>query len=628
MSGTASTGQGKLGKYDLRGVLGRGAMGTVYDGWDAAIERRVAIKTVRLADADDEETAEALARFKREAQAAGRLSHPNIVGVYDYGETDQIAYIVMEFVEGRSLKSLLDQERRLPPVEAVEIMTQVLAGLAYSHARGVIHRDVKPANMMLTSEGQVKIADFGIARIESSNMTSVGTVMGTPAYMPPEQFLGEPVDARSDIYAAGVMLYHLLTGERPYEGTMASITTKKLSAEVPPLPSARGVLPVFDEVVSRAMARSPAERYPSAGAFSAALTAALATAPGRQELPPCEEDATIVAPRGSSAAAGPTPLASLPGLPREAAVPPEAPATRKGPPVALLAGGGILLLGAAGAAFLVMGKGPTTGTITQPTPAAQVTPPPTKPQTLPVTAAKPPPPPPPDAKAVRSAVEAALRGLPCSTLSLGEAGPEDSGLTITGLIGIGKPEQTARSVIAQAASGAPTYWTTEAVPDGDCGALDAVKLATTTAGDSRGGTLDLTLGGVAGKTVLEDRTPIAPRIVMPDFAAWPTVVYLTNDGSMEQLYPELRHTAHIQKPHTVLTLTTVGASGVGPPFGRDLVIALASAQPFFAAPRPKDETATDYLAALQAAVKAAKDQGVATAASVVIVDTKARADQP
>jgi serine/threonine-protein kinase len=199
MSATDGTGLKKLGKYEIRGTLGRGAMGTVYDGWDPAIDRRVAIKTVRLADADDEETVEGLARFKREAQAAGRLSHPNIVGVYDYGETDDIAYIVMEFVEGRSLKSLLDQEKRLPPREAAEILGQVLAGLGYSHARGVVHRDIKPANIMLTGEGQVKIADFGIARIESSSMTSVGTVMGTPAYMPPEQFLGEAVDARSDL---------------------------------------------------------------------------------------------------------------------------------------------------------------------------------------------------------------------------------------------------------------------------------------------------------------------------------------------------------------------------------------------------------------------------------------------
>ena len=172
----------KIGKYELRGTLGRGAMGTVLDGWDPAIERRVAIKTVRLADAAaDEEAAEALERFKREAQAAGRLSHANIVGVFDTGETDELAYIVMEFIEGRSLKQVLDTEKSLPPDEAAEIMIQVLAGLEYSHRRGVVHRDIKPANIMLTTDGGVKIADFGIARLSSSTATAVGSILGTPS---------------------------------------------------------------------------------------------------------------------------------------------------------------------------------------------------------------------------------------------------------------------------------------------------------------------------------------------------------------------------------------------------------------------------------------------------------------
>jgi serine/threonine-protein kinase len=635
MSGIASTGQGKLGKYDLRGVLGRGAMGTVYDGWDPAIDRRVAIKTVRLADADDEETAEALARFKREAQAAGRLSHPNIVGVYDYGETDQIAYIVMEFVEGRSLKNLLDQEKKLPAGEAVEIMTQVLAGLAYSHARGVIHRDVKPANMMLTTEGQVKIADFGIARIESSNMTSVGTVMGTPAYMPPEQFLGEPVDARSDIYAAGVMLYHLLTGERPYEGTMASITTKKLSTDTPPLPSARGVLPIFDSVVARAMARVPADRYPSAGAFSAAITAAYAASSQQPELPDCADDATIVAPRaGQSKPLAPANDAVQAPPPPAITAPPAAEPAKRGPPVALIGGGGVLLAGAAAAAFFLLRPAP-------PSPSPQ----PGDAQSAVFRRAEPPPAsaartttaappaaaaitPPADPAAVRAAVAAALQALPCSTLSLADARPDDDGLTVTGLIGFGKPEQAARAAVAHAAAGTATYWTTDAVPDGDCLALEAVRLASTTQAGSPGASLDLTIGGVSGKTVLEDRTPIVPRIVMPNFAAWPTVVYLTNDGSQTQLYPEIRQTARQQKPNAVLTLTTQGSSGVGPPFGRDLVITLATAKKLSLGDRPPGESTASYLDALLQAVKSVKQQGAATAAAVIVVDTRARSDQP
>ena len=354
MSGT-QTPQSRLGKYEIRGTLGRGAMGTVYDGWDPAIARRVAIKTVRLADADDEETAEALERFKREAQAAGRLSHPNIVGVYDYGETDDIAYIVMEFVEGRSLKSVIDQERRLPPAEAVEIMSQVLAGLGYSHANGVIHRDIKPANMMITADGRVKIADFGIARIESSSMTSVGTVMGTPAYMPPEQFLGEPVDARSDIYAAGVMLFHLLTGERPYEGSMTSIMHRVLNAEAPPLASTKAGTPrAFDRVIATAMARAPADRFPSAGAFATALTAALSGALATHDENE-DEDATMVARSPAAPKPAPEPL-----RPAKLAPPPKPSAKAKsGPPVALLGGGAAVILAAIAAAFFLLRPSPT-----------------------------------------------------------------------------------------------------------------------------------------------------------------------------------------------------------------------------------------------------------------------------
>src|ERR1700722_14975262 len=212
-----------LGKYQIRGVLGRGAMGTVYDGWDPVIGRRVAIKTVGLLDNADAEAREGLARFKNEAQAAGRLSHRNIVSVYDYGESDENAYIVMEFVEGQSLKQCLDAGQRFPLAETVRIMEHLLAGLQYSHDQGVMHRDIKPGNVILAKDGQVKLADFGIARIESSAMTMIGTVLGTPAYMSPEQLMGQPTDRRTDIYSAGVLLYQLLTGVRPFEGGLTVI---------------------------------------------------------------------------------------------------------------------------------------------------------------------------------------------------------------------------------------------------------------------------------------------------------------------------------------------------------------------------------------------------------------------
>jgi len=267
-----SFGPTKLGKYEVHGVIGSGAMSVVYDGWDPRIARRVAIKTVHLADTADEQAAEGLVRFRREAQAAGRLSHPNIVGIYDYGENGEGAYIVMEFVEGESLKMLLERKKRLSIGEAMRITEELLAGLQFSHDHGVIHRDVKPANVIITMDGRVKIADFGIARIESSSLTQSGAMIGTPAYMSPEQFTGQIIDARTDIYSAGVLLYEMLSGKRPFDGT-ASVTMQKiLNTEAPRLSEVwPGTPPQFDAIVARAMAWHPVDRFASAAVFAHAI---------------------------------------------------------------------------------------------------------------------------------------------------------------------------------------------------------------------------------------------------------------------------------------------------------------------------------------------------------------------
>jgi eukaryotic-like serine/threonine-protein kinase len=315
-----------LGKYVIRRQLGRGAMGTVYEGFDPVIERIVAIKTVRLPEAgEDDETAEEIARFRREAQAAGRLIHPNIVGVFDYGETADLAYIVMEYVDGPPLKSLLDKNERFPLPRVVAIMEDLLAGLQFSHERGVVHRDIKPANLMLTQSGRAKIADFGIARIESSSMTQAGTVLGTPAYMSPEQFMGQVVDARSDIYSAGVLLYQLLTGERPFDGSMSAIMHKALNTEAP-APSEISVTAPrpFDAVVRRAMAKRPENRYTSANEFMAAIRAAVAAPPVEDEP---SDDATMIAPQR---APEPLPRDAAPVAVETSAAPPSR--TPPGPP--------------------------------------------------------------------------------------------------------------------------------------------------------------------------------------------------------------------------------------------------------------------------------------------------------
>ncbi len=342
-------------KYEVRGTLGAGAMGTVYDAVDRIIERRVAIKVVNRPNENDPEAVEAHARFRREAQAAGRLSHPNIVGVYDYGENATQAWIVMELVEGGSLKGRLDKHERFTVPDIVRIMGEVCAALNYSHQRGVVHRDIKPGNIMMTTDGQVKIADFGIARLENSSMTQVGTLIGTPSYMAPEQFRGEPVDLRADIWAAGVMLYQLLTGEKPFEGGFSAVMHKALHTEPPPPSSLSVTTPrAFDAVIARALAKRPDDRYRSALEFAEAIRAAAqapAAAPepaGLPGLPGLNEDATVVTARPAPGAGG---TMQRPGPP-----PPEAP--KKGAPVgAILGGAGALVVAAVAGWYFLAGPG-------------------------------------------------------------------------------------------------------------------------------------------------------------------------------------------------------------------------------------------------------------------------------
>src|SRR6478609_7243751 len=291
----------QLGKYEIRRELARGAMGIVYEGYDPLIRRRVALKTIRPEQLEGERTGDAIARFRREAQAAGRLSHPNIVAIHDFDQDQGVWYIAMEFVDGRELKDCFaaDERFRMPDIE--RIMTQILDALEYSHRQGVVHRDIKPANIFLLADGTVKVADFGIAHIESSNLTQVGTVVGTPNYMSPEQIMGLPVDGRSDIFSTGVILYQFLTGGRPFAGS-STTTMQKVLKEEPLPPSTLNVQlpPAIDSVVRRALAKRADDRFPTAQAFADALHAAM-PAPTHGAADP---DATM--PSGVSVAPAPS----------------------------------------------------------------------------------------------------------------------------------------------------------------------------------------------------------------------------------------------------------------------------------------------------------------------------------
>ena len=224
----------KLGKYEILRELWPRRDGVVYEAFDPSIERTVALKTIRRDQLEGDGAAEMITRFQREAKAAGRLNHPNIVAIYDFGEDGDITFIAMEFVIGRELKNHFAQNERFPIEEVSRIMGELLGALDYSHNYGVVHRDIKPANIIIRPNGQVKVADFGIARIESSQYTQAGSVLGTPAYMSPEQFMGQTVDRRTDIFSAGVVLYEFLTGEKPFSGTATTIMHKVLSVDPPP----------------------------------------------------------------------------------------------------------------------------------------------------------------------------------------------------------------------------------------------------------------------------------------------------------------------------------------------------------------------------------------------------------
>jgi serine/threonine-protein kinase len=268
----------KIGKYRIDGVLGSGAMGVVYKAWDANIARTVALKTIRRELLDDLrglQESEIVARFRNEAQASGRLLHPNIVAVYDFGEMEDTTYIAMEYVDGTPLSAFLGKDAPMDLAAGVTCITQLLRALDYAHARGVVHRDIKPANILITADAQVKITDFGIARIESSTLTQVGAVIGTPSYMSPEQFRGDSVDGRSDLFAVGILLYQMITGVRPFSGA-ASAVMHQIINDTPAAPSALrpGLHPAFDAVVLKAMAKRAEDRYPSAQAFLEALAAA------------------------------------------------------------------------------------------------------------------------------------------------------------------------------------------------------------------------------------------------------------------------------------------------------------------------------------------------------------------
>src|SRR2546426_173428 len=259
----------RVGKFELHELIGEGAMGTVWKAYDSVIRRYVALKLLsragRSTDAQD--------RFMREARAAGALQHPNIVTIYDLGESDDQLFIAMELVDGRDLSSLIALSEPLALERKLDIVIEVLQGLSYAHERGVIHRDVKPSNVRIASDGSVKIMDFGIARLQSADATGSGAIVGTPTYMAPEQITNGAITPATDVFAVGCMLYELLSFHKPFEGeSVHGVLYQVLTTEPKPLRTVAPSIPAaLERVVAKAMNKVPHERYESAGQMMSTL---------------------------------------------------------------------------------------------------------------------------------------------------------------------------------------------------------------------------------------------------------------------------------------------------------------------------------------------------------------------
>jgi serine/threonine protein kinase len=310
----------KIGRYRVEGLVGTGAMGEVYRAYDPVIDRPVAIKILRSELIADSGSMQWLQRFRREARAAGRRSHPNIVAIWDFGEDNGTPFLAMEYVDGRRLDEVIKSSGRLETSRAVVIITQVLSALGFAHENGIIHRDVKPANIIVLPNDGVKIADFGIARVDTSEFTFAGDLMGTPAYMAPEQIAGAPVDLRIDLFAAGVILFEMLTGVKPFRGNsiteimrvMKTRGSEDIKVLNPAVPDA------LRRVIAKSIAFDPSERYTDAAAFSKAISGAVRASTGEPQV------TNTSAPEGSLTETKIMPIAgAVPNLPGEAFLHPD-----------------------------------------------------------------------------------------------------------------------------------------------------------------------------------------------------------------------------------------------------------------------------------------------------------------
>ena len=365
-----------LGRYQIVRELGKGAMGLVYEGLDPKLGRRVAIKTARRDVMESSGRAdEMMERFLREARAAGSINHPYIITIYDTGEENDMAYIAMEIIDSGDLQDVINKKRRLSAEEIVEIGCMICTALATAHDQGIVHRDIKPANIMVMPDGTIKITDFGIAHVSDSNLTQEGSMIGTPHFMSPEQFMGQKVDGRSDLFSVALILYEMLTGEKPFTGEAFSTVMHKVIKENPTPPKELNfaVTDCLNAVILKALSKNPNQRYQNGRVMAAALRESLAPNPNptitQIESPAAataataaDTDATLIAPsKQDTVVSRQLPDSVKPAdLPRAMPLPepgpPPQPAKGRNPAVPIVAGVGVLLFIMAGVLFMWSGN--------------------------------------------------------------------------------------------------------------------------------------------------------------------------------------------------------------------------------------------------------------------------------
>lgn len=581
----------RLDDYELRQPIGHGSAGVVWDAWDAALQRRTAVKIVRLTGMTESQRADIRARFRQEAAITASMKYPGLLDVYRYGETAEEAYLAMEFVVGETLQDSLRREGRLSVERSVQILTALLLTLDHCHDRGIVHRDIKPSNVMLPQDGGTKLADFGVARLQASDMTTVGMLIGTLAYMSPEQFTATaPVDARTDIWSCGVLLYELLTGQRPFRGELTAVMQQVLQITPPPPSSlVPAVSAALDGVVAQALARQREDRFQTARAFANALRAAL----------PAPDD-TIA-------------FRSTVAIPAAVPPPPPRPSSRRR---LLLAGGagGLLLLAIAGIALVWQTGGNRASTPVPPSgmpPAAPSIP---EAPALPAPTARPP---------VTHDIAADIGQLRCAAVYLSKSGP--AGLTeISGVIGEGASHEALEAMRARHPDKVLRL-DVQSIPanPANCRLIELMRPFQASAYDAA--RIAMSLSGEQAELRTDDE--IRLRLRMPDFDGYLHMAYIDAAGTVAllgrtQKIPETgRAGAWLGgddgKPDIVLGV-------VGEPYGTDLIVAIVSARPLFAQPPDVAMGTNFYAAGLAAAVAAQQRDGARLAARIVVLRTARR----